>query len=221
MEAQIRVRGKSRMKTSTIKTAIASLMVLSGLSAHALGGIKLVELGLKAGLSAYDIDVQRGMSNIGIHPQEGIHAGIMGRINFLSFHIQPEILYMTRACQLNITTPGGVSSHARMRINTFDFPILVGVRFFGFMRAAAGPVFDLMTDNKLKHQDGTEAKVMIARPRATCMIGLGADFFKRVNVDFRFNGEVKRSVQTISVGDESFPVKTRMESWTVSVGCMF
>ena len=203
------------------KVVVICTMCLSAFSAYAIGKINLVELGLKAGTSTRNITTQQ-MPGVGFHSRTGLHTALMGRISFGSFHIQPEILYTTSAYWLDFTSSAG-TSRAKVRTKTWDFPLLIGKRFFHIMRAQIGPVFDLMTNNTVKLERGVMPEVITTRAMMGYMFGLGADFHQRkINIDLRYNGAFKRSVQSIMVGsDPAFSVKTGMKNWMISVGYMF
>ena len=207
------------------KTALICTMIFGVFSTYAIGKIDKVELGLKAGLSTRDINTQQMLGNgyqVGIHSRTGFHTGLMGRVSFGDFHIQPEILYTTSACWVNLNSTAS-DSRVKMRTNTWDFPLLAGARFFRVMRAQVGPVFDLATDNTVKLKSGTMPQIMTMRAMMAYMVGLGVDLHQRkINIDLRFNGAFKHPEHSITVGNEpTFSVKTGMSNWMISAGYMF
>ena len=207
------------------KAILFCMMVLSGFSAQALGRIRFVELGLKAGINTRYSNTEQTVDGyqVGIYPKMGLHAGIMGRVSLPFFHIQPEILYTTSACQLDVIG-GGTAAHAKMRINTWDFPILLGKRILDIFRIEIGPVFDLATANSISLQSGSApVQVITSRAAMNYMCGVGVDLYEhRLNFDLRYNGSLKRPEQSIIVnGAPAFPVKTRMGNWMISAGYMF
>lgn len=187
--------------------AVTLILVLgTAMSASAIGGIKTVQLGVKAGLTSENTEIKR-THNFDSRDKLGWHLGLQSRVNFMFVHIQPEILFSFN--NYTIDTPNSGKYKAKLR--TVDVPIMVGTKFL-FFRAQAGPVFNLMTDEKVNR--GLE--MMFDRPTVGYAIGVGADL-SSFTLDVRYNGQFKHSKQTIS----GSTYKTSLNSWQFSLGYMF
>ena len=205
------------------KWIIACVMLLSAGAAHAIGGVRMVEFGLKTGVSTRDVRIgktENDRYSLSVDSRLGFHIGLMGRVNLATFHIQPEIIYSTSTYKLDASSASEPGSHAKVRLNTWDFPIMFGVKFL-FFRAQAGPVFNMSTDNTIKPGSGTVPHVLFSRSTVGYAAGIGFDI-QKVNIDVRYNGQFKRAVQSIGIGNEtSREVKTRLNNWMFSIGYMF
>ena len=153
-------------------------------------------------------------------PKVGFQAGLMARVNLLAFHIQPELLYMFNQYQLTDGQNGQINVN-KVKLNTFEVPVLVGLRLLMF-RIQAGPSFNIMMKSNTVDKKGQKLDLSFTRPSVSYMIGLGFDI-RNINLDVRYHGQFKNSKQYTVFGDGSGEMssKIRGSQWLFSIGYMF
>ena len=210
------------------KSALVSLFLLSGLLAGAQGRIKLVQFGLKAGVNTQTTELIRPNADnyaFSTDNRSGFHIGLQSRVNLAMFHIQPEIVYSMNKYKLAGDPIGDGTlpeTRAKVRINTWDFPILFGVKAL-FFRFQAGPVFNLSTQNSIVPESKTVPSILYSRSSVSYMVGIGVDIIRKVTLDVRYHGQFKRPVQGILIDgmEQERVIRTRTRNWTFSLGYMF
>lgn len=205
------------------KVILSALLICSVTGISAKGGIRLVELGLKAGIVSENNEIMRptyGNYQLSTDSRVGMQLGIMSRINLAMFHIQPELLYSMNRYRLLSNTSEGVLSKATVKLNTVEVPVLVGLKLLMF-RLNAGPVFNILTNSSIAKSEVPARSVIFNKPAISYMFGLGADIGK-VNIDVRYNGQFARAEQSIQIGSEaSKEFKTKLHTWAFTIGYMF
>ncbi len=202
---------------------ICALLVVSQ-GVMAVGGIKLVQFGVRAGLNVETVDLlhpNTSLYKLATDDKVGFQLGFTSRINLAMFYIQPELLYNMNRYKLIATPETGSVSKSTVKVNTMEVPVLVGVKIL-LLHVNAGPVFNVMTNTSVKSGSAAHSVSMV-KPTVSYMIGAGLDL-GRVSIDARYNGQFKRPEQSILIGTvESVgrDFKTKMQSWTFSVGYMF
>lgn len=202
----------------TIMTAIAANAQLNLINIGVRGGVtmehtKLWDSGMK------DFDLSAGS-------RAGFHVGLVGRVNLMMFHIQPEIIYSRTGYTLDygyMETPDvRRMDDTKIHMNTLDMPVLLGLRFLWF-RLQAGPVFSLMTDASVKNKDLIK-DLDVSRPAVTYMAGIGFDIGK-LNLDVRYHGQFNRTKNKIDFNQLGMgsgnKYKSSANHWQFSVGYMF
>lgn len=201
------------------KLLFAAVMTLFAVNASAQFGI--IRFGVKGGLISDNIDIVKGGKSgstvLSSDSKLGWQVGLMSRVNLPMFHIQPEVLFNKHAYTLKSTAN---NSRADVKVNTVDIPVLMGLRLL-MLRMEAGPVFNVMTETKVKHNRNASHHVDVDRSSISFALNLGVDIYK-VNFDIRYNGNFKRVKQDIAVGDgASYMYRTKFNNWTFSLGYMF
>lgn len=210
------------------KIAFISLFLFSGLLAGAQGRIKLVQFGLKAGVNTQGTELIRPNADnyaFSTENRTGFHIGLQSRVNLALFHIQPEIVYSMNKYKLAGDAIGDGTlpdTRAKIRVNTWDFPILFGVKAL-FIRLQAGPVFNLSTYNTIVPKSQNVPHIVYSRSSVSYMLGIGVDIIGKVTLDVRYHGQFKRSVQNIYIEgmDQGREIRTRTRNWLFSLGYMF
>jgi hypothetical protein len=205
------------------KFLIAALLTVmsSPASAGLIPGLKIVEFGLKAGVTSSNLHIfnsgQSG-SQLLSDPRTGFHFGVMARVNLPGVHIQPEVLYSMNKYKL--TVPDGATlGTSTVKYNSIDVPVLAGLRLL-FLRIQAGPVFTVANFSSVSGNAGAP-QVTVNKPSVSYAVGVGLDIFG-VNLDVRYNGKFSRGDQSIKIGDnQSFDYKTGFQGWMFSIGYMF
>ena len=205
------------------KIVLAAVMAIFAFSASAqiMGPINF---GIKAGVITDNIEILKGnkigeglMSDATL----GWQVGLVSRVNLPMFHIQPEILFNMHRYDLESNADGGNISQAEVKLNTVDVPIMLGLRLL-MLRFQAGPVFNLMTETKVKNNRGESYFVDIDRPSVSFAAGVGVDIWK-FNIDARYNGNFSKVRQDIQIGQDgdNYNYRSKFNNWTSSLGYMF
>lgn len=205
------------------KIVLAAVMAIFAFSASAqiMGPINF---GVKAGLITDNIELLKGNksgASLSSDATLGWQVGLVSRVNLPMFHIQPEILFNMHRYDLEANAGGGSISKAEVKVNTVDVPVMVGLRLL-MLRFQAGPVFNLMTETKVKNNRGASHYVDIDRPTVSFAAGLGVDIWK-LNIDARYNGNFRKVRQDIQVGrdGDNYNYRSKFNNWTFSLGYMF
>ena len=99
-----------------------------------------------------------------------------------------------------------------VKMNTLDLPVLLQLRFLGFLAVQVGPTFNLMTDVGGSTQD---TKWRIDRPTMGYAVGVDVRLWK-FNVAARYNGSFKKSeVLGITTGEN------RISTFQLGLGFFF
>lgn len=183
-----------------------------------------INFGVKAGLIVDNVSLikggKSGVTTLSTDPALGWQVGLVSRINLPMFHIQPEIQFNMHRYDLEANAGGGNVSKAEIKVNTVDVPIMVGLRLL-MLRFQAGPVFNLMTETKVKNNREAKHYVYIDRPTVSFSAGVGVDLWK-LNVDARYNGNFRKVRQDIQVGDgDNYTYRSKFNNWTFSLAYMF
>ena len=196
---------------------MAAMLATTG--AYAIGP---VDFGIKAGVNTANFDLNK--SNIGDNfkvlndSRTGYHAGVFMRLNFLSFHIQPEFLYNWNSYKMEMWARGSnVDEISKVKVQTLEVPVLAGLDIL-FLRLNAGPVFNLM--NKTSVSGHVVDDVEVTKPSVGFAAGLGIDLMK-FSIDVRYNGQFSRSKNRITIEQDSYDFKSNFQGWTFSLGYRF
>lgn len=205
------------------KIVFAAVMAMFafGASAQIMGPINF---GVKAGVITDNIEILKGNKSGSYLTSDatlGWQVGLVSRVNLPMFHIQPEILFNMHRYDLESNADGGNISQAEVKLNTVDVPIMLGLRLL-MLRFQAGPVFNLMTETKVKNNRGESYFVDIDRPSVSFAAGVGVDIWK-FNIDARYNGNFSKVRQDIQIGQDgdNYNYRSKFNNWTFSLGYMF
>ena len=183
-----------------------------------------INFGIKAGVITDNIEILKGNKSGSYLTSDatlGWQVGLVSRVNLPMFHIQPEILFNMHRYDLESNADGGNISQAEVKLNTVDVPIMLGLRLL-MLRFQAGPVFNLMTETKVKNNRGESYFVDIDRPSVSFAAGVGVDIWK-FNIDARYNGNFSKVRQDIQIGQDgdNYNYRSKFNNWTFSLGYMF
>ncbi|WP_224996737.1 porin family protein [Cesiribacter sp. SM1] len=178
------------MKT-LLSILCCSIIYLASHTAHAQ---KYFAIGPKAAFSVNRFEDLRNDDNITFESFQTISAGAFARLNLGRLYVQPEIYFLVKGANYNLV--GNVQETGKIRINTFEAPVLLGyylVRTDAFnIRAIAGPVFNLYTketENDLKVLDPN--RYNFDRNVNSVQLGLGADILM-FSLDARYEYGLSR-----------------------------
>ncbi len=190
-----------------MKRFILLLAVLCiGVQAHA-GLVPKAKIGLKAGWN-YQANKLKGAKDFDFNSDSGWYAGLQSELTWGMLGIRPELIYSRNT--FDVAGPTGIDGSVKM--NTLDLPVLLQLRFLGFLAVQVGPTFNLMTDVGGSTQD---TKWRIDRPTMGYAAGVDVRLWK-LNVTARYNGSFKKSeVLGITTGEN------RISTFQLGLGFFF
>ena len=190
-----------------MKRFILLLAVLCiGVQAHA-GLVPKAKIGLKAGWN-YQANKLKGAKDFYFNSDSGWYAGLQSELTWGMLGIRPELIYSRNT--FDVAGPTGIDGSVKM--NTLDLPVLLQLRFLGFLAVQVGPTFNLMTDVGGSTQD---TKWRIDRPTMGYAAGVDVRLWK-LNVTARYNGSFKKSeVLGITTGEN------RISTFQLGLGFFF
>lgn len=190
-----------------MKRFILLLAVLCiSVQAHA-GLVPKAKIGLKAGWN-YQANKLKGAKDFDFNSDSGWYAGLQNELTWGMLGIRPELIYSRNT--FDVAGPTGIDGSVKM--NTLDLPVLLQLRFLGFLAVQVGPTFNLMTDVGGSTQD---TKWRIDRPTMGYAAGVDVRLWK-LNVTARYNGSFKKSeVLGITTGEN------RISTFQLGLGFFF
>lgn len=190
-----------------MKRFILLLAVLCiSVQAHA-GLVPKAKIGLKAGWN-YQANKLKGAKDFDFNSDSGWYAGLQSELTWGMLGIRPELIYSRNT--FDVAGPTGIDGSVKM--NTLDLPVLLQLRFLGFLAVQVGPTFNLMTDVGGSTQD---TKWRIDRPTMGYAAGVDVRLWK-LNVTARYNGSFKKSeVLGITTGEN------RISTFQIGLGFFF
>ncbi len=186
-----------------------------------------VKFGLKAGLSTdfTFTNLQLSETNMDVVLQKakeaewGLHGGAFMRISISSFFIQPELLMATATNSMTYegSVDGGpVKQLVDQKFTKLNIPVMLGVKF-GPLRINGGPAASLLLPGLSELTDLATYKSATFGYQA----GVGLDLFNKLTVDLRYEGNLNRFGDNITIGGHTFEFDQRTGALLVQVGLIF
>jgi len=192
------------------------LLFIAFLSLSFSGFAQEFTLGPKFGLSSTKIDFDRENFIPG-DAQTGYHVGLFTRISFGGFFIQPEALYTKTngSFQINSPQPGGGTGTSTFSedFNRLDIPVMLGFRFFKFLRLQAGPIASIDINSDLRDASNTIQDVDYEKATLGYQAGIGLDIG-----NFILDAKYESSLSTITKNIGSLNTDQRINQFVLSVG---
>ncbi len=169
-----------------------------------------IQFGVKGGFTVLSTDIK----NEGFNAQRlrskdtGFSVGAYGRFTMpmTGLYVQPEFMYNHAVYKLDTDQFTG-----KVKYNNFELPVLVGFKLF-FLRANAGPVFNLSTLDKSNNVYN------IYRPNVGWAAGIGATLLNKLEIDLRWQGYFGKS-KDFNLGYQDLKVKDGFTS--ITIGYLF
>ena len=170
------------------------------------------------GVEEYSLE---GVSNASV----GFHGGIMLRVTLFSAYLQPELYFASTGGEVILKDvynyhPDRSEWTEDLKFNRIDIPVMVGYKF-GPARIQAGPVASIVIGDKADLLDfaGYEEKYNSAT--FGYQAGLGFDILKKITLDIRYEGNLSRLGDNVTISGASFDLDTRARQLVVSLGVLF
>ncbi len=220
---------------------LASILFFFQVSTQA----QLFRFGVKGGVSSskfsvdktmlQDIQTTQGVRDILIEQGEsklGLHFGVFGRVQITGLFIQPELLFTQTRGEFVVNevdpsnTQQTIESIAEQKFNKFDIPVMIGWKF-GPARVGLGPVASVM----LSEKDGLMDKINNLSDETVesglnkavfgYQVGVGLDILKFATLDLKYEGNLSKLGESITIGDQNFAFDQRNPQFIVSLGIFF
>jgi hypothetical protein len=192
------------------------LLIIAFLSLSFSGFAQEFTLGPKFGLSSTKVDFERENFIPG-DAQTGYHVGLFTRISFGGFFIQPEALYTKTngSFQINSPQPGGGTGTSTFSedFNRLDIPVMLGFRFFKFLRLQAGPIASIDINSDLRDASNTIQEVDYEKATLGYQAGIGLDIG-----NFILDAKYESSLSSITGNIGGFETDQRINQFILSVG---
>ncbi len=205
---------------------IFCLSVVSGLNAQIKFGlkggvnssaIKLNEvITVTSGTEEYDLE---GLTERTI----GFHGGFMLRVTFFGAFIQPELLFTSTGGKVTVKdiynyNPSKSGEWTeKLEFKKLDFPVMVGYKF-GPARLQFGPVASFIISSKTDLFDTAGYEEKYKSATFGYQAGVGIDILKKVTFDFRYEGNLSKLGDGMTISGEDFNFDSRPNQLIFSLG---
>ena len=171
---------------------------------------------ITSGGTTYIIDKLKGANY-------GIQFGAFARLKIAMLYIQPELLFSTRSNEYTLSKANSLTDSitVKQNFNKLDIPVMLGLKF-GPLRVNAGPVGSLRIGSPKNLVNDPDFKAMYAQMTFGYQAGIGLDIFKKLTLDVRYEGSLKKYQNQIeNTAGTKFNLDDRPNSFLFSVGLMF
>ncbi len=202
----------------------STLLCMLALNASAIGGIKLIQMGVRAGLAYPTLDIKNpsfdATTSIQADRKVSFTGGFVARINIPVVFFQPEIIFTANRFDLKaVTQDPNNNISSTMKINTWDVPVIVGTKFLSIVRVGVGPTFRLSCTGSAQ---GDNIGSSIVVPETGYIGNIGIDLGK-LNIDARYTGYFGKADQMVWVGADgpAKQFKSSLSAFSISLGLLF
>ncbi len=214
------------------------IIILLAVMAFNLANAQFLRFGFKAGVSSTNVkfdDIKNIESSDGLKEyaikqgdsKMGFHAGLYGRIQLLGLFVQPELLFTHSQGEVVLADVTASQIYTEtQKFNKIDIPVIVGWKF-GPARLGIGPVASFM----LSESDGLKDKLSSISTEATennfrkatfgYQIGVGLDILKKITLDVRYEGNLSKLGNGITLGGKDYKFDQRNPQFIFSAGIFF
>ncbi|MBA7575126.1 hypothetical protein ES708_16947 [subsurface metagenome] len=193
-----------------------------------------IKFGLKGGVnsSAIKLDEVITVSGEEKYSLEGLtertigfHVGFMLRVTFFGAFIQPELLFTSTGGEVQVKDipgfdPTKLEWTETLEFKKLDFPVMVGYKF-GPARLQLGPVASFIISSKADLFDAAGYEEKYKSTTFGYQAGVGIDILKKVTFDFRYEGNLSKLGDGMTIGDEDFNFDSRPDQLIFSLGIFF
>jgi hypothetical protein len=150
----------------------------------------------------------------------GFHFGVMGRVQFLGFLVQPEILFSSTGGEVKVRDAiNNTQLIKNQKFSKIDIPILLG-KTLGPARIEIGPIASFIINSKSEVSDLQGAKDSFKKATWGYQAGIGVDVWKFA-VDLKYEGNLSKLGKDVTFLGGSYPTDSRNPQWVLSLGFLF
>jgi len=199
----------------------------------ALPAFSQVKFGLKAGLSTTSLTMETlktltsGTTSYTVDALEGanygFHGGAFVRLSILGFYLQPELLFSSRTDEYTVVDLDHptVETISKQKLNKLDIPLMLGFHL-GPLRLNGGPAASLLINSPKDLIDHPDFTAMYNNFTFGYQAGVGVDILKRITVDLRYEGSLKKyQTQIENLAGTKFKLDDRPNAFLLSLGIIF
>ncbi len=152
----------------------------------------------------------------------GFHFGLVGHLSLFNFFIQPELLYTQTGQEMAISFSQN-GTEMDVFTNTYShlsIPVIGGTSF-GPLRVGVGPVLSVLLDSKQGIPNVMGEELDFQNNNAT--VGFQAMAGVKIGnlmLDLKYEGNLSRLGDGISIGDTPFDFDTRPRQFIISLGIL-
>lgn len=199
------------------------LLFIIIIASTTIASAQMIKFGVKGGININSSDFVLKNGNLdnqlvsAAKNNAGYHLGIVTRVNLGALYVQGDVLYVRNAYEYNLS-----DGKMKVKENRLSIPAVAGLNIL-FLRVYAGPKFDFnLGQNIAKSVGNADAIKHIFDNRwLGYQLGVGADLFKRISIDFNYNGYFKAPTQRYIIGESDFQIKQKSRQYWVSLGYYF
>ncbi len=168
----------------------------------ALPAFSQLKFGIKAGVSTNSLtmddikQITSGTTTYSVQRLEeakyGFHGGVFMRVKLLALYVQPELLFASKSSAYTVkNVTAGTTKEVVQSMNKLDIPVMVGLKF-GPVRLNAGPAGSLLIGTPKELIDDASFKSTYAKMSIGYQAGVGLDILKKLTIDLRYEGSLKK-----------------------------
>lgn len=185
------------------------------------------EMGLKIGLSSYDLPKNSYTNSedikLSIESAEyGFQFGMFARIGLLGFYIQPEIDFNSNRVRYRIHDLDNLDTLNSIRTSTYrniDIPVLFMVNPSIF-RFYAGPVGHYLIDDVSDFTHRDKIKEILNNLKYGYQAGVGVSV-KRITLDLRYESGFSKSIRTFEIDGKEYNLDDSKSRYIFSIWFKF
>lgn len=214
---------RSVLRPCRLLTAMLFLFSLNTVSGQ-------FELGIRAGISSYDlanegIFVNNGNQQISwniANAGYGIHGGIYTRITVLGVFLEPAVIFNTNTVDYDIKQIGSsgiFNTIGSERYNYVDLPLILGIKI-SKLRLQGGPVGHFFINSSSELVDFSGYSQKFKEATYGWQAGAGLDLWK-FRLDLMYEGNFSKFGNHIQIGGTSYQFATAPSRLLLSLGYRF
>jgi hypothetical protein len=188
------------------------------------------ELGIRAGISSYDLANEGILVNNGnqqiswniANAGYGIHGGIYTRITILGVFLEPAVIFNTNSVDYNIKQIGSsgiFNTIGSERYNYVDLPLMLGVKI-SMLRLQGGPVGHFFINSSSDLVDFSGYSQKFKEATYGWQAGAGLDLWK-FRLDLMYEGNFSKFGNHIQIGGNPYQFATTPSRLLLSLGYRF
>lgn len=145
----------------------------------------------------------------------GYHAGLYGRLSFLGFLVQPEVIFNQKGSVFELNK----DSISSFTLNYLEVPVLFGATFFDFARVYAGPNFTVLLSaiRESDFKDPNYTENVFNKYPVSGIIGAGVSFWK-LSIDARYDFSISKIGNEIATTKGTIDFGSRIHTFQISLG---
>jgi len=222
-------------KLNTMKKIV--FVLLTVIASSTIADAQFLRYGIKGGINSSKIKVDKTFLEDIVTPDGtrdflleqgdsklGLHIGVFGRVQVLSLFIQPELLFTQTNGEFVITDQTDAQNTlnylVEQKFSKFDIPVMIGWKF-GPAKLFLGPVASFVISEKSDFKEVLNvnaAENEFKKAVFGYQAGVGIDIFKFATFDVKYEGNLSRLGENVTIGGKDFNLDQRNPQIIFSLG---